>query len=212
MSGALCAMTTGEPVMLLWCVDNWGTLHKVRPVLVHIWRVFYNEYISVSDNCVCLQVQLPLVLHTLVLVLDQSIWIMLAAVVERVTSLTAPVALLCTVTVATQRMLEWDVKVDVRKHIYQGISGSPKCWKSCFRVFVMCKHLIFWTEPSCNRTLVVSNRWTGLWTGSLDWTARLDYWTDLWTKIVCITWPPLNQMCWIRSHVPYLVANRLPRF
>jgi len=28
---------------------------------------------------------------------------------------------------------------------------------------------------------VVSNHWTGLWTGLLDWTAGLDYWTDLWT-------------------------------
>ena len=28
--------------------------------------------------------------------------------------------------------------------------------------------------------VVVSNHWTGLWTGSLDyWTAGLDYWTDL---------------------------------
>ena len=29
------------------------------------------------------------------------------------------------------------------------------------------------------KSRVVSNRWTGLWTGSLDWAARLDYWTDL---------------------------------
>ena len=42
---------------------------------------------------------------------------------------------------------------------------------------------------------VVSNRWTGLWTGLLDWTAGLDYRTDLWTKIVCTTSPPPNQMC-----------------
>ena len=25
--------------------------------------------------------------------------------------------------------------------------------------------------------LVVSNHWTGLWTGLLDWTDGLDYWT-----------------------------------
>ena len=55
--------------------------------------------------------------------------------------------------------------------------------------------------PSTPHTVVVSNRWTGLWTGLLDWTAGLDYLTDLWTKIVCITWPPPNQMCWIGSHV-----------
>ena len=58
---------------------------------------------------------------------------------------------------------------------------------------------------------VVSNRWTGLWTGSLYWTDGLDYWTYLWTKIVCTTWPPPNQMCWIGSHVWCLAANRLPR-
>ena len=60
--------------------------------------------------------------------------------------------------------------------------------------------------------MVVSNCWTGLWTGSLDWTAGLDYWTDLWTKIVCITWPPPNQMCWIGSLFDHglIAANRLP--
>ena len=60
---------------------------------------------------------------------------------------------------------------------------------------------------------VVSNHWTGLWTGSLYWTDGLDYWTYLWTKIVCTTWPPPNQMCWIGSHVWCLAANicRLPR-
>ena len=30
-----------------------------------------------------------------------------------------------------------------------------------------------------NMQAVVSNHWTGLWTGMLDWTAGLDYWTDL---------------------------------
>ena len=27
--------------------------------------------------------------------------------------------------------------------------------------------------------MVVSNHWTGLWTGLLDWTGGLDYWTGL---------------------------------
>ena len=33
-------------------------------------------------------------------------------------------------------------------------------------------------ELSCSRgeAWVVSNRWTGLWTGSLDWIAGLDCW------------------------------------
>ena len=25
-------------------------------------------------------------------------------------------------------------------------------------------------------SLAISNRWTGLWTGSVDWIAGLDYW------------------------------------
>ena len=121
--------------------------------------------------------QLPSEMLTLVLGLVQSTWTMSAAVVERVTSLTAPVALLCTVTEVTQRMLEWDVKVDMRKHMYQGISGSPKGWKSCFWVFVMCKHLIFWTEPSCNRSSLIAGLDCGLdhWIGLLDWIAGLTF-------------------------------------
>ena len=34
---------------------------------------------------------------------------------------------------------------------------------------------------------VVSNRWTGLWTGSLDWTAGLDCWTGLLDWITGLT-------------------------
>ena len=30
MSGALCVMTPGEVLRLLWCVDNWDILLKVR--------------------------------------------------------------------------------------------------------------------------------------------------------------------------------------
>ena len=33
MSGVLCVMTPGEVLMLLWCVDNWDTLLKVRHFL-----------------------------------------------------------------------------------------------------------------------------------------------------------------------------------
>ena len=47
----------------------------------------------------------------LVLELAQSTWTMLAALEVRPTLLPAPEALLSTVTEATQRMLEWDVKV-----------------------------------------------------------------------------------------------------
>ena len=66
-------------------------------------------------------------------------------------------------------------------------------------------------NKTTTKKLVVSNCWTGFWTGSLDWTAGLDYWTDVWTKSECITWPQPDQMCWIGSHVQCLVTNRLPR-
>ena len=45
------------------------------------------------------------------LVLAQSTWMMLAALVVRTTSLTAAKARLSAVLVATHRMLEYDVKV-----------------------------------------------------------------------------------------------------
>ena len=50
---------------------------------------------------------------TLVLVLVQFIWTMLPAVVMKATSLTVKAACLSAVTLATQRTLEWGVKVDL---------------------------------------------------------------------------------------------------
>ena len=52
-----------------------------------------------------------LVMPILDLALAQSTWMMLAAVAERLISLTVLEALLSTATEATQRMLECDVKV-----------------------------------------------------------------------------------------------------
>ena len=47
----------------------------------------------------------------LVLALAQSFWMMLAALAARLGSLTVPEALMSTVDMATQKMLEYDVKV-----------------------------------------------------------------------------------------------------
>ena len=55
--------------------------------------------------------QWPLVMPILVLALVQSTWTMLGVLAVRPTSSIAPVALLLAVTMATQRMLEYDVKV-----------------------------------------------------------------------------------------------------
>ena len=49
--------------------------------------------------------------HILVLALAQSTWTMLAALAVRPTLLPAPEALLSTVDMATQKMLEYGVKV-----------------------------------------------------------------------------------------------------
>ena len=57
------------------------------------------------------QMQWLLVMPILDLALAQSTWMMLAAVAERLISLTVLEVLLSTVTEATQRMLECDVKV-----------------------------------------------------------------------------------------------------
>ena len=57
------------------------------------------------------QMQWLSVVHILVLELVQSTWMMLVALAVRTTSLTALEALVFTVTVATQRMQECDVKV-----------------------------------------------------------------------------------------------------
>ena len=63
-----------------------------------------------SCMCPCNQMQCPLAMHTLVLVLVQSSWTMLAAVVVKGISLLVYVAGISTVTEAT--MLELGVKVD----------------------------------------------------------------------------------------------------
>ena len=57
------------------------------------------------------QMQWLLVMPTLVLALGQSTWMVLAALVVRTTSLTAPEALLSAVLVVTPKMQECDVKV-----------------------------------------------------------------------------------------------------
>ena len=57
------------------------------------------------------QMQLHLAMLVLVLAVVQSTWTMLAALAVRLDSLTVPEALLSTVTEATQKMLEFDVKV-----------------------------------------------------------------------------------------------------
>ena len=36
MCGVLCVLTLGEVLMLLWCVDNWVTPHKVRGNTIYI--------------------------------------------------------------------------------------------------------------------------------------------------------------------------------
>jgi len=55
--------------------------------------------------------QWPSVMLILVLALVQSIWMMLAALAVRLDSLTVPEALMSTADMATQKMLEYDVKV-----------------------------------------------------------------------------------------------------
>jgi len=72
-------MTPGEVLMPLLCVDNWATP---------------------------LELQWLSAMLTLVLVLAQSTWEMFIAVAVRATSLTAPIALLSTVTEDITRMLE----------------------------------------------------------------------------------------------------------
>ena len=67
---------------------------------------------------------------TLVLELVQSTWIMLAAVAVRWISLTALTTQESTVTVATQRMLEWDAKVDLRIAVYSYKWSNPYLWKT----------------------------------------------------------------------------------
>ena len=57
------------------------------------------------------QVQWLSVMLILVLALAQSIWMMLAALAVRLDSLTVPEALMSTVDMDTQKMLEYDVKV-----------------------------------------------------------------------------------------------------
>ena len=57
------------------------------------------------------QMQLLSVVLILVLVLAQFTWTMFTALAEKPSSLTVPEALLSTVDMATQRMLEYDVKV-----------------------------------------------------------------------------------------------------
>ena len=55
--------------------------------------------------------QLHSAMLILVLALAQSFWMMLAALAVRLGSLTVPEALMSTVDMATQKMLEYDVKV-----------------------------------------------------------------------------------------------------
>ena len=55
--------------------------------------------------------QLPLLMHILVLIWVQFTWMKLVALAKRPNLLTALEALLSTVTMATEMMLEYDVKV-----------------------------------------------------------------------------------------------------
>ena len=57
--------------------------------------------------------QLPSAVLTLGQVLVQSTWTMLTVMAVKVTSLTVHTAHFSAVTMATRRMLEWDVKVDI---------------------------------------------------------------------------------------------------
>ena len=66
----------------------------------------------------CQQMQWPSLMLTSVLVLAQSIWTMLVAVVVRVTSQNVPVALLSDVIVIL-KMLELDVKVNYNLSVSQ---------------------------------------------------------------------------------------------
>ena len=70
---------------------------------------WYFAYINI---CILFQqMQWPSVEPILVLAVVQSTWTMLAALAVRLDSLTVPEALLSTVDMATQRMLEYDAKV-----------------------------------------------------------------------------------------------------
>ena len=67
--------------------------------------------VTILRHCLCQQTQWPLVMHILDVELVESTWMVLAALAMKPTSLTVLVALLSAVLVATQRMLEYDVKV-----------------------------------------------------------------------------------------------------
>ena len=67
----------------------------------------------------CQQMQWPSLMLTLVLVLAQSIWTMLVAVVVRVTSQNVPVALLLVAATVILKMLESDVKVNYNLSVPQ---------------------------------------------------------------------------------------------
>ena len=83
-------------------------------------------------NCMFQQLQWHSAMLTLVLVLAQSIWLMLAAVVVRVASLTAHITLLSAVTLAIQRMLEWGVKVVF--YIIIIMHSTHKMYRRCMQV------------------------------------------------------------------------------
>ena len=57
------------------------------------------------------------------------------------------------------------------------IGSAVRCAGSPSELFDVAKEKII-KNLKRGVEMVVSNRWTGLWTGLLDWTAGLDYWTD----------------------------------
>ena len=111
MFGALCVMTSGAVLMPLWCVDSWDTLPQVS-TYVGVHYLCHLLLFSYTVICLCQQMLWLLVVHILELDLAQFTLMMLAVLEVRLDSLTVPEALQSTVDMPTQRMLEYDVKVN----------------------------------------------------------------------------------------------------
>ena len=80
------------------------------------------SYVTILRHCLCQQMQWAIIMHILDKELVKSTWMVLAALAMKPTSLTVLEALLLGALVATQKMLEYDVKVH---------------WKTTFLIWAM---------------------------------------------------------------------------
>ena len=119
ISGALCAMTCGGLQMLMWPADNLDFHQQVHIVTVHC--IYFLICFIKCPKCAFTfsasphlhQVQHLYPLHSLDRELDQSCWIMWAALALRPGFGTAPTMVLVFITVPILKMLVSDVEVSM---------------------------------------------------------------------------------------------------